>query len=205
MKTKELIKSQALELFNEKGMRNVTLRDIAKALGRAYGNVTYHFPNKEELVSELYRDMLGELAVISAKAFKGAESLFHAVLEVPKHTFRLSMKYLFLFVDYVEIRRSFPGLAKEVDTGNSQRKGAMRLLLGQLQEQEYLRSDLGDQELDYLMELSGAMRTFFFIRLAPEDFEREELEQEYVRYVNQLLVPYLTVKGVGESRAFWER
>ena len=40
MKTKQLIINKAIELFNAKGIKNVTLREIASAINKSYGNVT---------------------------------------------------------------------------------------------------------------------------------------------------------------------
>ena len=198
MKTKESIRKKALELFNEKGVRNVTLREVAKALNRAYGNITYHYPNKEQLVSALYDDLVAELQGVSGKMGTSGHSLLRSMLEAPRQTFQLSFKYIFLFMDFVEIRRSFPALGKRIDESNEVRMQQMRGLLVQLQKEGKLRQDLWEPELDYLMELSGAMRTFFFLQLHPEDLKRKDLEEEYVDYVNRLLIPYLSPEGLSE-------
>lgn len=50
---KEKICTAALELFNEKGYDNVSLRDIAEAAGTTIGNLTYHFPQKDNLLAEI--------------------------------------------------------------------------------------------------------------------------------------------------------
>ena len=60
MKTKEKIKNTARELFNSKGFKNVTLREVAKELSISYGNITYHFKTKKQLIFCLYEDMLKE-------------------------------------------------------------------------------------------------------------------------------------------------
>ena len=46
------------------------------------------------------------------------------------------------------------------------------------------------------MNLSGAMRTFFFINLDHINFDDIDLESNYVDYVNQLVYPYLTEEGI---------
>ncbi len=53
MKKKEQILSTAIRLFNDKGYVNVSLREIAKEAGTTIGNLTYHFPQKEDLVLSL--------------------------------------------------------------------------------------------------------------------------------------------------------
>lgn len=60
--TKENICEAAKRLFNEKGYYNVSLREIAESAGTTIGNLTYHFPQKEELIlaiqDRLYTDFL---------------------------------------------------------------------------------------------------------------------------------------------------
>lgn len=68
------------------------------------------------------------------------------------------------------------------------------VMLTFLGEQPILRPDLADDDLWYLMELSGAVRTFFFLRLQPEEIlDCPELKKEYVEAVNRLLRPYLAI------------
>ncbi len=178
-------------MFNRLGIQGVTLRDVAAKLKKSYGNITYHFPNKEALVEELYRDMLSELDEISAD-MQVQNDLLSAILKAPELTFELSVKYIFLFKDYIEIRRTFPELSKKIDASNAMRKEALIGVLRFLKAQEVLREDLNDDDLNYIMELSGAMRTMFFIQADPSMKPNAALRKAYVHYVNNLLKPYLT-------------
>jgi len=188
--TKELIKDKGRKLFNRLGVQNVTLRDIAAGIKKSYGNVTYHFPNKEVLVSQLYDDMLVELNEISEQMTE-QKDVFSAILKAPEFTFELTVKYIFFFKDLTEIRRTFPDLAVRIDQSNRTRKDALIGVLRFLQAQEILRHDLDDQDLDYLMELSGAMRTMFFIQHDVSVKPNASVKTKYVNYVNRLLKPYL--------------
>ncbi|MCT4580004.1 MAG: TetR/AcrR family transcriptional regulator [Flavobacteriales bacterium] len=194
MKTKNKIKQLSRELFNKKGFKNVTLREVADELSISYGNVTYHFKTKELLIVSLYEDMLQETIEI-LKTFDSS-NLFASILDAPTITFELSIKYLFFYVDFVEIRRDYPALASRLEQDNSSRKKGYLQILKQLQVQGLLREELNDNDLDYLMNLSGAMRTFFFINLTPNDFLAKGLKERYVSYVNHLIFPYLTANGV---------
>lgn len=194
MKTKEKIKLTARKLFNRDGFKNITLREVAKALSISYGNVTYHYKTKNQLIIELYEDMLRDTIEIQ-KTFN-FNNLFIGILEAPKLAFEISMNYLFFYVDFVEIKRSFPEISSKLDQDNTSRKSGYLHLLKQLQIQGILRKDLTDEDLDYLMELSGAMRTFFFINLHPKDFSDADLKIKYVTYLNRLIFPYLTKEGI---------
>ena len=194
MKTKELIKEKGRELFNRQGVMFITLRDVAKGLEKSYGNITYHYPNKESLISDLYTDMVADLQKTGSALLQGPPDL-KKLLEAPVYTFEISLKYLFLLKDYVDILRNNPGVAKASREINALRKQLYLGLLQSLQKQGMLQAGLLDEDLDYLTELSGAMRTFFFMQLDTSELEQSGLKISYVRYVNRLLYPYLSEKG----------
>jgi len=49
--TRDRIIQRSILLFNRKGLRNVAIDHIAKALKISPGNLTYHFPRKEQLIA----------------------------------------------------------------------------------------------------------------------------------------------------------
>jgi len=54
MGTKELILEKALKLFSEKGIKETTIRDIAKAVGITEGAIYRHFESKDQIVHDLF-------------------------------------------------------------------------------------------------------------------------------------------------------
>ena len=54
MKTKDKIIFSSLQLFNDKGERNVTTNHIAAHLNISPGNLYYHFKNKREIIFDIY-------------------------------------------------------------------------------------------------------------------------------------------------------
>ncbi|MCD6065418.1 MAG: transcriptional regulator [Bacteroidetes bacterium] len=173
---------------------NVTLRNVAEELERSYGNITYHYKTKEQLIEELYTDMQAELKQISSSLL-GGEDMFKAMIKAPGNTFELSMKYLFLFKDFVEIRRNFPHLSILIEKNHTTRKKLLKQSLLFLRDKGLLRKELEEDELDYLMELSGTVRTFFFLNLRDEEYKSKDLEMQYIMYTNKLLLPYLSSRG----------
>ncbi|RDB06364.1 TetR/AcrR family transcriptional regulator [Runella aurantiaca] len=57
--TKEKILWASIKLFNEHGVANVRLQQIADEIGISVGNLAYHYRNKEAIVSSVY-DILFE-------------------------------------------------------------------------------------------------------------------------------------------------
>ncbi len=72
-----------LDLFLKKGFTNTTSREIATELGISNGNLTFHYPTKEDLLLEL----VGELCDFQWKLIKhyleeGEKSLFAYCMEL---------------------------------------------------------------------------------------------------------------------------
>lgn len=74
---KEQIIAEAIQLFNEKGYRNVSLREIAKAADTTIGNLTYHFPQKEDLLFTLLESLQTEFVLNMPGNIHRAELLSH--------------------------------------------------------------------------------------------------------------------------------
>ena len=70
--TRELILRTALHILIEEGYRAMSMRRVAAASGMKLGNLTYHYPTREDLV----RGLLG--AVISSY-----EVEFAAIVDAP--------------------------------------------------------------------------------------------------------------------------
>jgi AcrR family transcriptional regulator len=69
--TRERILDIALELFNEKGYENTSLREIAERLGTTKAALYYHFARKQDLLLELHL----RLHALGREAFQRLEGL----------------------------------------------------------------------------------------------------------------------------------
>ncbi|MFT6121874.1 MAG: AcrR family transcriptional regulator [Oleiphilaceae bacterium] len=56
MKTKDKIILASLDLFNERGERNVSTNHIASHLNISPGNLYYHFGNKSDIIYEIFKN-----------------------------------------------------------------------------------------------------------------------------------------------------
>lgn len=77
MKKKEMICKTAIRLFNEKGYTNVSLREIAKESGTTIGNLTYHYPQKEDLLISIVSELHTEFLIQPPEKIHRAELLSH--------------------------------------------------------------------------------------------------------------------------------
>ncbi|WP_457600921.1 TetR/AcrR family transcriptional regulator [Hydrogenivirga sp.] len=72
-RTRDLILDEALRLFSEKGIKETTVRDIAKAVGITEGAIYRHFESKDQIVYELFERYSSQLYEKIEKALKKAK------------------------------------------------------------------------------------------------------------------------------------
>lgn len=201
MKTKLLIKNAALNLFNTRGVMNVTLRDVAAALQKSYGNITYHYASKEVLIQDLYKELQSALEQLG-QSFGEEEELLRDFIQAPRATYECSLKYRFFYSDYLELQRHFPKFMQEVQMQQRQSMQFYREKLVKLQNMGLLRSDLPAGSLENLMLLSGLVRTFFFIQSPPAMTDSHAEACRYFTQLNLLLWPYLSPAGVAAFQKY---
>lgn len=181
-------------MFNKTGIKSVSLRDIAKELGISYGNLTYHYPNKENIITWLCVQMMEELDEVS-KVIRTGSTTIEYVLKSPELSFDVLYKYLFLFQDSVEVTRNYPSISQMLKQIINSGKADHFNLINELKEQGLFRLDIGESEINYLLDIQADLKNMFFMNLADKE-KSQLLKEDYINYVNGLIYPYLTSKGL---------
>ena len=132
MKRKDKIIEQARVLFNAQGIDAISLKTIAKEMGISYGNVTYHFANKELLIQQLYQKMMEAHYTISQQ-FHENNNLLEAIILAPLKTFDISFHYRFIFTDIAIISRKYPSISNHQKELTANRMQAFLPLFEQIQ------------------------------------------------------------------------
>lgn len=109
--TKSYILDRSLKLFNTNGFVNVRLQHIADALSISVGHLAYHFKNKDAIVESLY-DQLKEQQEILLYDFRTAH-LFEDINVQLQRIFQLQKKYLFFYLDTLEVLRAYPAIKEK--------------------------------------------------------------------------------------------
>ena len=104
--TKQKILDASLQLFNENGINNVRLQQIADETGISVGNLAYHFNNKEAITESLIANVINELQELlkqygKYEPLKDLDFFF-------KEFYRLCAQHRFFNFDVLEIKRNFP-------------------------------------------------------------------------------------------------
>jgi AcrR family transcriptional regulator len=104
--TKLKILESSIRLFNENGLANVRLQQIADETGISVGNLAYHFKNKDAIVSFVYESLFDELGAILS-GYMGNPDFTDFDQQIGQY-FSFFHKYHFYLIDLFEIDRSFP-------------------------------------------------------------------------------------------------
>ena len=112
--TKQRILKSAIGLFNQRGLVNVRLQQIADDTGISVGNLAYHYYSKKAIVLAIDSELGEELELLLS-----IDQNFPSLIDFDNHLgryFFLLNRYSFYFLDLLEIERAYPKMhAKRVD------------------------------------------------------------------------------------------
>lgn len=108
--TKTKIVLKAVELFNKKGFSNVSFLKIAQSLSLSPGNVTYHFPKKDDLMNAVYLHFQQE--ILKSVPLKVDEINLSSLHNQIGDFFKLQNNLKFFYSDLVDIVRGYPKIAE---------------------------------------------------------------------------------------------
>lgn len=198
MTTEEKIVVKALELFNERGIEYVGLRELAATLGIRVGNITYYFPTKDDLVNRLSVD----LAALNSQLFVEGEQLtISSFLEHYTKVFANHVRYRCLLLSFVHLIEQNKVMSEQYKKTEQQRRSATIANLLLLQKEGYLAQSA---DVDFLVSaLTLIVR--FWISEASISFRHlsaHEQMRHYSTLLAKLLIPYATANGQAEIEQF---
>ena len=200
IRTEERIVAKALEMFNEKGIEYVGMRELAASLGIRVSNITYYFPTKDDLVNRLSLDFsaLNSKVIVEDKAtsMKSFLEMFHQV-------FLNHVTYRCLLLSFVHLMERNKVMALRYNKIEEKRHSTLTANLRRLVNYNYLRfRDESDGEI-----LVSAIRLIsrFWISDAAISLRQLNVDQQIKHYLIilvRLLSPYATSKRKKELEAF---
>ena len=196
MDTKEKILKTALIVFNKKGTELVTVRELAKAVGISHGNLCYHFATTDEIIRQLYFNLVAELdQEITAmqsrnedpqNVFKGTRFLFNKLYE-----------YRFLMLNFVDIMRRMPDVNKHYKKLQERRKEEFGVIFNNLVDTGMMRPEFYPGYFNDL-NVNMAILGDFWISHAEILYTGKEKDKTdyFFRVTTSIFLPLLTEKGL---------
>lgn len=189
---KQKIIQKAIELFNERGFFDVRIRDISDALQTSTGSISYHYKDKEKLMSSIYRYMLKtleEMSIGDRLFFKKGEEI-----NVARVYLDYMVKFRFFFQDTLDIIRSYPEIGKMHQEQVAQEINILRNLVYRAVGLGIFIPEPQPGHYNNLVEVMWQTNHFWFARQAVKGEAEFDLEKA-VLLINSLFYPYYTKKG----------
>lgn len=200
MKTQERILAKALSLFNAEGVKEVTLRKIARSLDMSQGNLNYHFKTKGDIIAALYYELVEKMNT-EMHRITTHQPLLALVYESSLVSMEILYAYRFLLKDLYAILQSDETLRVHYLTLQKQREKEYLTLFQHMIAEGIIREAAFDGEYNRLyqrMNILGDNWVNAAILFHPD-------QSTSVEYFHQLLFeiiyPYLTDKGKEEYKA----
>lgn len=191
--TEEKIVAKALEMFNERGIEYVGLREIAATLEIRVSNITYYFPTKDDLVNRLSLDLnkLNSEIVINADDL----SIGDFILSFEK-VFHNHLKYRCLLLSFVHLMENNKKISARYKKTQADRNATLRSNLMVLASSGYL-SIQTENEIDFLVACIAIIARFWISEsvVSFKHLKPEEQLRHYVGMIARTLLPYTTAKG----------
>lgn len=190
--TKQKILDASLELFNENGISNVRLQQIADETGISVGNLAYHFNNKEAITESLIANVIESLQ--SLLRHYGKYPSLSDLDFFFKEYYRLGNQYRFLIFDILEIKRNFPALFEVIQPTINKIKLQVERRLELFIQQRLLLKEVNQKNI--------AANIVLLMLFMPEEAQLNGKssisENQYRRRLWDYIVPYFTAKGSTE-------
>lgn len=204
MKTNEKILDASRKLFNTKGLAKVSVRDICAELSISVGNFSYHYPNKDTIVVNLYKKMLSELKEVLETIPRDKVSIV-LYLESHKQLFQIQLKYKFIYLNLFEIVTNHPEIKSIYLKNISYERKMAEELFGVYVSQGVIKNGVSNLQFERILNVGQIINSSWVID-AEIIFDGNK-KQQLAYYMNiccGLLEPYLTKGSLKEYNNYFK-
>lgn len=199
-KTKERILEKALELLNEQGVAQVSIRSIGDQLNMSPGNLSYHYANVDVIVEALYFRLVEELDALISRSMQLASTqgidlpfTYHSI----ERTFAIFQRYKFLMLDFADIMRRHEQLKQHFRELAKVRQSQFLPLIAALQVGGWVEAErYPGQFKDWIEQVSLIGDYWMASAEIMLDGDAELKRKHYVRLFFATLAPHLTARGL---------
>jgi AcrR family transcriptional regulator len=191
--TRSKIRDKALEMFNERGIEYVGLRELAGILQMRVSNITYYFPTKDDLVYEISMGLNQANSAVMVADNNITVSLF---IEMMYKVFQNHVRYRCLLLSFVHIMGQNKIIASQYKNTQKTRNKVLKENLETLAASGFL--SISDEKDSEFLVSCIALISRFWISEAAISFRNADDEEQmryYLAMIKKILYPYLTAKG----------
>jgi AcrR family transcriptional regulator len=192
MQTKRRILDSALQLYNELGISTVTSRHIAKDLCISAGNLHYHFKHTEDIIHELYQELVDEYD----QRFLLWENITNidnqSMSDFIRDSFEIVYKYRFIFLNVIELSNSINIFKSGYKELRLKREYQFKDICNKLTDAGYFKIRIPEHTLSIMLSQIFIISDFYLsYNQIGKDLEKDAALAEYSSLIIALFKPYL--------------
>ncbi|GAB4430898.1 MAG: TetR/AcrR family transcriptional regulator [Anaerolineae bacterium] len=180
------------------------MRELARDLNLSPGNLTYHFPKKEDLVLALAK----RLSNLNSQTIQISTSPndIEQFLEMFRAIFRNQFQYRCLVLSLVHLIEHYPTFAAQYRQAQIVRAGSFIEIFNNLQTTGFLRPTLTEGELQRMASFCALTGRFWLSDywVAHKTNSLEDMIGHYLALLAVFLLPFVTPSGQQQLAACLE-
>ena len=195
MNTKDKILQTALDLFNEKGLSQVTLRTIANQMGISQGNLCYHYNKREQIIESLYFNLAKNIDSKMEK-FHQNENLLKSLFDLSEMIMHSFYDFRFLFLDFIQVMRENDTIKEHYKQLTKQREKEFSSILNALIKDRIIQPEVFPKQYFNLYKRWNILGDFWISSAYVQQGKIAKKEIKlYFEIISESIYPYLTDKG----------
>lgn len=195
MKTNEKIIDKALTLFNEKGVVQVSSLEISQSLNISYGNLTYHYKKKDDIVLALYAQMQQSL---NTSINRLVQCIFEETFypKLVNEIFDVIWNYRFIYLNINSLMNQFEFICESEKSYYATRIKILNRAKKYLIQEGYLKPEINNNYESLIQNLN--MILYAWITDAKLFYEGDEDKKIdiYVSLFYNVALTHVTEKGL---------
>jgi AcrR family transcriptional regulator len=197
-KTKQKILNAALNLYNQSGVSNVSIRQIAQDAKISHSNLIYHYPTHEDIFLGLHELLLARAIAIN-KEVNHSEITLIELFHTTKKGFSIVYDFAFLFNDLLYICVSYPRIKELMVSIEKTRSQMYQNVINELISVNLMRTEEFDNEYAQLINLIKIFSDHWLVSASIyDDLTKQEKLDKYSYLLMIHFYPYLTLEGKKE-------
>ncbi len=192
-KLKEQILRSAWQLFRERGYENVSLRAIAEHAGTTIGNLTYHYPQKEDLLCAMQISTQGEALAQYGSMPETPEDILRELHAMIERTENILRERAFYFNSIFNLCRDVPPLRTNVEKIRDIVYNIYLSRFEALRNSGYMRADVPmDVYSNLILGIILSISSWLYVQ---ENFHDRASQASIAEVLKALIFVCLTEKG----------
>jgi len=194
-KNKELILEKSLELFNNQGVANVSIRQIASEINISHSNLIYHFKTKNDIIIALHQQLLDKAMALNQQT-KESNNFIQTLLQTTREGFKVLYEYRFFMIEIIHITRESELIKQIFLQVEKIRAGMYREAINSAIQQGIMREEHYPQEYESFIEhIKIYSDAWISSSQIYDTTDTETLIEKYALLFIKMFFPYLTAKG----------